>query len=133
MALLSHALLVVGLPGSGKTHFAQGLARQGWHMVDDITNVNQLPAAQPGLRVVITDPNFCAPEILAAARARCAQEYHTVHVVFFENNPVKCLTNVAHRADGRRVTDLIHRLSRIYQIPDDVQPLKIWQPGEIQH
>lgn len=132
MALLSHALLVVGLPGSGKTHYALGLQAQGWLMVDDITDLSDLPPAQPGLRVVITDPNFCVTSVRQAAQAVCAQIYHTVDCVFFENCVTKCEVNVAHRADGRRVQGLLRSLSRIYEIPADVQPLQIWQPSQQQ-
>lgn len=46
---------------------------------------------------------------------------------FFPNEPEKCMLNVEHRADGRKVFEFIKQLSKVYE-PETVF-YKIWQNG----
>lgn len=115
--------LIIGLPGSGKTHFSETL---GVHLVDDISDLGQLPDADVG-SFAITDPYFCQETTLQSAKAELERRYphHRLRLHFFENDPEKCLLNVAHRNDGRRVEGLIELLAQAYE-PEN--PMKIWQP-----
>ena len=94
-------VLIVGLPGSGKTHFANQIRKVGEKMgdevivVDDIVNLNQLPSTCGTL--VITDVNFCDTNIRASAHVALKQKYgNDVPLLwfFYENNVDKCRGNV---------------------------------------
>lgn len=129
---------IVGLPGSGKTHYAKGLP--GVNMiVDDLDHLSQLPnpedlAQVPYMNLVIVDARFCSTE----ARWRAHEYLHTLYKVhadwiYFENDPAQCLVNVTARQDGRAVTGFITHMSKTYVIPPDAQVMPVWQPGMISH
>lgn len=115
--------LIIGLPGSGKTHFARQL---GVLMIDDITDLSELPDRGVG-DFAITDPHFCKPRTLANAVRTIASNYPDHHIVqhWFENDARKALRNVAYRNDGRVVRGLVLALSSVYKPPSDA--MRIWQ------
>ncbi len=118
-------ILVVGLPGSGKTHLAHSLVDKHEHMsiVDDITTLDQLPESGD---IVITDVNFCDGNILEKAIVIFHEKYDNAKIftVYFENDPDAARRNVAYRDDGRNVEGTIRRFEKIYNPPDDAR--KIW-------
>lgn len=121
-------LLIVGLPGSGKTTLAKSI--ENCIVVDDITDKTQLPLPSDVIHcnIAVIDVNFCDQTILQTAKQQLTDMYtqHTIEVVYFENSPKKCLINVDHRKDGRNVIGTINRFTNIYQPP---LPRQIWQPS----
>lgn len=109
--------LIIGLPGSGKTHYAKTVLGH-LPLVDDINDLNQLPDAN---EFVITDPNFCNWEILNQARRLLDEKYDGSKFIeiYFENNPKKARANVKRRNDGRNVEGTIKRFAPIYNPPAD--------------
>lgn len=124
---------VVGLPGSGKTHFAKGLP--GMNMiVDDPDHLHQLPnpgdlAQVPYMNLVIVDARFCVTDARWMAHELLHKRY-SVHAdwIYFENDPSQCLANVAARQDGRAVTGFITHMSKMYVIPPDSVVVPVWRP-----
>ena len=120
--------LLVGLPGSGKTTLGKELEAQGATFIDDISIVGLKPLREAMKQVeyvVVADTFLCRLQEREAARRHlydCEVEW-----VFFENAPEKCLRNVDKRADGRKVTELVKRLSEEYVIPQGVTPRMIHQ------
>jgi len=120
--------VIVGLPGSGKSHLAN---RIGDVIVDDIIDLSQLPSPDSikGKDVVVSDVNFCDARILDIAVAIMHDMYdmyeHRIKVLYFENNPAAAIANVEYRNDGRNVQGTIDRFRVIYEPPQDAIP--IWQ------
>lgn len=122
------AILIVGLPGSGKTtHGKQIAKRENCLFVDDI-NVRTLPLVEENKgTVVIADVWFCEEKTRTrAVKMLNEMGYDDIEWLFFENNPDQCRKNVAKRADGRSVTGLIQGLTGKYTIPKEIEPIKVY-------
>ena len=129
------AVLLIGLPGSGKTYIAQtDYVSRGYILVDDPTDLDEVRAGvatalaggNPG--VVVCDPHLTR----AGTRAIALQVFPAlgcteVECVYFENDPVKAARNLQHRADSRGHIS-VEVFSRQYEIPAGVVPRDIWQP-----
>ncbi len=119
-------ILIVGLPGSGKTHLANTLSNES-RIFDDITSIDDLPSND---NFVIVDVNFCDSNILKRAINILNNKFshHTIDIMYFENDPVKCRKNVEHRklhqTDTRNVEGTIKRFEKIYNPPPN--SMKIW-------
>jgi len=114
--------LIIGLPGSGKTHYANTVLRH-LPLVDDISYIKQLPIEGD---FVLTDVNFCNKETLDTAVFLLKQKYPNADIrkVYFENDADKARHNVSRRNDGRNVEGTILRFTPIYKPPHDA--LKIF-------
>ncbi len=123
--------IVVGLPGSGKTHYAQGLGPD-WAVADDPETPDALNSHTNdllcGKDLVITSPHFCNAESLALAQAEAARRWPgiAIETVFFENDPQACAKNAARRA-GKPVVAFIAFLSKGYAPPEAALP--VWRPN----
>lgn len=134
MALTLH--LIVGLPGSGKTHLLEQLALQLTNalILDDPRTPAELEIfiakvqAESPTHIVIADPCLCEARNRKAALDKLVARLGVTAVnwIFFENNPNQCMKNVHHRNDGRAVYGYIRQLTKVYVIPEGVIPLKIW-------
>lgn len=125
-------ILIVGLPGSGKTHLANTLSNES-RIFDDITSIDDLPSND---NFVIVDVNFCDSNILKKAIDILSDKfkYHTIDIMYFENDPVKCRANVEyrklHQNDTRNVEGTIKRFEKIYNPP--LNSMKIWVANTIE-
>lgn len=119
--------LIVGLPGSGKTHLALQMKGEdeGVVIVDDITSLSQLPDEFQHL--IITDVNFIFEDTREKAAAYLTTRYQLpIEWIFFENDPEKCISNVRYRNDGRQVEAFIRRFSPLYGISKVLDVRNIW-------
>lgn len=109
--------LIIGLPGSGKTHYANTVLRH-LPLVDDISYIKQLPLTGD---FVLTDVNFCDARILDTAETLLKQKYPdaTLYKIYFENDVDKARQNVQRRNDGRNVEGTIMRFAPMYKPPYD--------------
>lgn len=121
--------LLVGLPGSGKTWYANNVLEYD-EFLDDPKSFFDFPKTVNG-HLVIADPLLC----YAHARAKTILPYmypgETIKYIFFENNPEKCIKNVEYRTkngDNRDVLKPIQYLSKMYTIPEDAEIIQIWSP-----
>ena len=117
------AICLVGLPGSGKTYRANCIVAENPNLdikiADDVSDLDDLPAAGMHDVVIVIDPWFCLTLVRQLANTLLTMKYSSVEWRFFENNPTKCHANVAYRADDRKVTKFIDLYSLTYQ-PDYV-------------
>lgn len=122
-------LLIIGLPGSGKSHFCKKLPSDVFYVLDDLQILDGLPEANEQRILVIASPNFCYPGVLRGAKRYLRGRYSgcSIQCIYFENDPDKCLSNVKHRNDGRQVEQGIKLMSKYYRIPKTITPLTIWQ------
>lgn len=123
-------ILVIGLPGSGKSHFLKSFSTDLYNICDDIKTLDDLPNPKENKNLVIACPTFCFPRVLISATNYLGLRYLGSQIKYFcfENNPEKCLKNIEYRNDGRMVKEAIFIMSKFYEIPENSTILPIWQP-----
>ena len=128
--------IIVGLPGSGKTHYAEHnpLGTLFDDPAQDNRHFKKLKAAIKAQEdVTITDVYACEPEArhLATATMLAWNPRLEITWVFFANDPVACLANVLRRNDGREVSsEFITEASKHYVIPSGTPFLDVYTPPE---
>lgn len=122
--------LVIGLPGSGKTIFVDGYDPKQFMVIDDISvHSEKLEEVSDRItKLVITDIHCCNPEIekkaIASLQEKFKQRKLTLEVLYFENNPDKCWTNIQNRNDGRKISkNFLYYLSSIYKPSGKMLPV----------
>lgn len=126
------AVLIVGLPGSGKTYTAVNeYVPQGFVLVDDPRTRAEFEfALLLGKDLVITHPHLTRPENRPEVEQSLLAAGFEIEWVFFENDPVKAQANVDRReiTDPRPLPTNVASFSRFYTIPEGVEPRPIWTP-----
>jgi predicted ATPase len=128
-------IIIVGLPGSGKTYLCQEYRKKGYIIYDDPEGHYTIDTALAQVRdCVIAGPQCFTDDDRAKAEDYIRSTRRAVDAeiewIFFENNPEKCLRNVVWRNDGRAVIATIKLKSKQYTIPKGYEPREIWQPPE---
>lgn len=125
------AILIGGLPGSGKTTLAKKLLEENPDLIlfDDLSLYSDPFSALTGLTgdFIITDPYLCREDDRNTLEQHLYSEYPDIifSYIMFKNEPNICLENVAFRQDGRKVKTFIEILSRRYTVPEDAQILDV--------
>ena len=121
-------IFLVGLPGSGKTHYAGGFP--GYTLLDDpsvfVTHESLLKFMADHGDLIISDPMLCREWTQVSAKAifsRYAQRW-----IYWENDLEACLNNIHKRNDDRHISlDFMKALSRQYFIPDGVAQIPVFR------
>ncbi len=123
------AILIVGLPGSGKSYTLRKYDLVDWDIHDDLRNIGSIEKSLlSGRNVVIADVNLCDINVREDAEAYLIRLNTSVEWIFFENDPEQCRKNVEFRktqGDLREVEGTIRRFSKIYNPPEN--SLKVWK------
>lgn len=130
-------MLIVGIPGSGKTYIAKTeFVPAGFHLIDDPRTLQDISDGvseallNSAVGVVITDPNLVYPRNVAnAIQFLDSIAVKTVQVIYLENNSHKAKANLEHRAktgEDRGPINVEH-FSKLYVIPDGVVTKEIYQ------
>jgi hypothetical protein len=122
-------VFIIGLPGSGKTHYARTLVGNDVMIMDDFSknDIQFLPSENTVNTLVIIDPNLCNSAVLSDAINFFRARYSTAdfEYIYFENAPEKALRNIQKRNDNRPVAGFIQMNTKIYNPPAGA--LSIWQ------
>lgn len=123
--------LLIGLPGSGKTWYAQNVLEYDV-FIDDPKDLSDFPRdINSSQHIVIADPMLCVGLDRAVSFLMEVYSEHSIEYIFFENNPEKCQRNVEYRienGDIRKVNITADILVKQYSIPNDVKIIPIWSP-----
>lgn len=130
---LKRIVMIVGLPGSGKTHYGRRLAEENDYTLiddpDDFAEVERvLYSSDKG--VVVTDPRLCWTDYRKLAEEELIRLDPAISIewVFFANDPEQCLENCYTRADGRKVDKFIEYASMNYVIPPSAFVRPVYKP-----
>jgi hypothetical protein len=121
--------VLVGLPGSGKTHKGKILQEtfKGIFLDDVSTRQSVIDALHTDKDIIIADPHL----VTSSARSnllKLLENEKSVEFYFFENDPETCIHNVLNRKDGRVVSvRTIREFSKKYEIPVDIEPIKVYK------
>jgi len=129
-------LLVVGLPGSGKSTWAKQL--DGYEVFDDfITTYHDgkvINALETGKKVCMIDPRLCNPftfKTYINVFLRLVNK-DNIGLILFENEPMTCAENIVARNDGKpEIARLIFMFSQDYEAETydgfDYEIMEVWQ------
>lgn len=113
--------IIIGLPGSGKSYLIDRIARQHT-ILDDFVSPDKIHMALSlGDDVIMADPYFCEPDILAKAVKIVEVYTSNIEYIYFENDKEKAIALAENR--GRGVKGLIHQLSVIYKPPENARKI----------
>ncbi len=118
--------LLIGLPGSGKTWYANTLEKD--HFIDDPMSLDVLPESFE--HMVIADPMLCIAWQKATEVLNQKYKGAQIDYVFFENDYEKCKANIELRkpTDNREVSVTLRMLRDAYVLPTGIKPKRIWSP-----
>lgn len=116
--------LIIGLPGSGKTHYAKTVLGHLPLVDDPKTMLDLLVDAD---EFVIADCNLCDSLVRTKAVKTIGLLFLDCEIrfVYFENDPVKAKANVERRNDGRNVVGTIERFTKMYNPPAHAFPIYV--------
>ncbi|AEQ60465.1 hypothetical protein [Acanthamoeba polyphaga mimivirus] len=118
-------IIVIGLPGSGKTHLCREISSldSSRQIVDDFIgsfyngNITRLLSSE--CKLCINDPRLCLKNVFK--RFIKIFEQHigqdNIYLILFENNPEQCKFNVQNRNDNRKgILEIVDQYSQRYDI-----------------
>ena len=145
--------IVVGLPGSGKTHRMRSIKRRttglcvddymmeahdpweigrSYHFNDSCHYKKLVSDLRRGLRCAISDIIFCDTMVRLETAAILNADVPKIQISweFFANTQRKCLANARRRRRDTlsREEQLIKLLAAKYIIPKGYKPHKVWSP-----
>lgn len=123
-------VIVVGLPGSGKTEHCKQYAEDGHVVFDDYLrtfwNGDLIKTLREGKKVCINDPRLCDFRVFDRHLKVFLNlniegfSIENIKVVLFKNEPVKCLNNAQRRGTQtglqRGIENDIMTMSRLYDL-----------------
>jgi len=140
-------IIIIGLPGSGKSHYIKNLVAYGEiekeHVYDDFhanahNNSSEVTASQHFIPLIeslkndknclVSDIVFCKNERMEALKNTIV-ELCEIELHCFENNPMQCKKNIAIRAreSANKEMSLVDSLTCEYQIPKRAKLITVYQ------
>ena len=130
-------IMIVGMPGSGKTWLIEhvfGILPGNWIRDDYFAtgNYEELSEAlKRGENGVISDIELCNADRREEIVARLAKDLPEASVEYhcFKNQRERCLANIRrrNRSDGNEAAEKVGRLSRDYSLPAGAIMYDVWE------
>lgn len=100
-------LIIIGLPGSGKTTYAQNDLNDYLIFDDCLTyfyNGKAMMAIEFGIKTCLIDPRFCDYTVFKRYLKRILKliDKQQIKLILYQNQPEICLNNIANRSDDKR-------------------------------
>lgn len=127
--IMKNVILIVGLPGSGKTTLAiHKYVPEGYVLVDDPKDLEPIyNAVYNHDKVVVTDPHLVRASVRTDAYRLLHRLGCEVTCVYFENDLARCLENVKLRGNEPINVEI---MSRFYDVPEGVVLLPVWRGSD---
>lgn len=116
-------LIIIGLPGSGKTFFSKNIEKKGYIIFDDfITSFYDgqiISCLKRNLKICLNDPRLCLKNIFDYYINKILKivDKSNIYLILFENNSERCLKNINNRNDNRkRVEETVVMYSNQYDV-----------------
>lgn len=124
----SKVIIIIGLPGSGKSTFALNMTS---HIIFDdfITtyyNGKVSHALSSDDKICLIDPRLCIPSIWTRYITKIEKyvDRSNIHLILFENNMEACLNNIKKRND--RIYNMENTIKEYHKCYD-IDNYKEWQ------
>lgn len=118
-------VIIIGLPGSGKSHLCRELQQKNYKIHDDfISNfydgkaVVDMKEIARGRSVCLADPRLCIWEIFCSYIDKILSivDRACIKIILFENDPYYCILNVHKRGYNKNIIDKILKYSHHYYL-----------------
>ncbi len=119
---MSKVIIIIGLPGSGKTTYANIHYNDGYIIFDDFIrtfcNGEIIKNIKMNNNICIIDPRLCDINIFNRYLDKILEhiDIKNIKIILFENDKDLCLINANKRNDKRNVNDTICNYSKIYLV-----------------
>lgn len=118
-------ILIIGLPGSGKTTYAKTLLDSDSVLIDDPKIFSEIVSSLGAKKIVIVDPHLCTSLNREVAKDMLEKLDLVVEEIYFENNPKQCLINAEKRGTKNVKAD-IEYFSKRYFIPANAKVIPVY-------
>jgi predicted kinase len=121
------AILIIGLPGSGKTYLAKNSYSE-YKLIDDpsVNNIELEEVLSELEDVVICDPNLCDVTYRNRIKELLNLFGYAIKEIYFENEPIKAYNNIKCRQYARDKY-LESASSFNYHIPSNIISIPIYE------
>lgn len=128
--------VLVGLPGSGKSHMGRALSKErGCPFFDDCATEPEIweeviLCIKNGRNCILADPGFCIDRIKKKffAQVAAVTDQAEFEFIYFANEPDVCANNVFNRTDGRKVSKrFAYDLSKWYTVPEGIATIPCYR------
>jgi GTPase SAR1 family protein len=103
-------IIVIGLPGSGKSSFCRKFSNDGYLIFDDFISKffdgSLIETIASGSNVCINDPRLCFFHIFSKYISILEQivPKNNILLYLFGNDPIQCFANLTKRNDLRKIS-----------------------------
>lgn len=122
--MIKNIFIIIGLPGSGKTHY---LKNKSGFILDDKKDFFNLPEQSiPYENLYISHPMLCLKENQTRLIDNINNNYKDIKINFicFENNPEQCYKNSKKRE--RNILPTLKLLTKNYHFPENSRVLRVF-------
>ena len=116
-------VIIIGLPGSGKTELCKKFASDGWVVFDDFISRfydgKAISAMEKSANICLADPRLCLNNIFEQYMTIIKKyvDASNIRLILFDNDAYHCIINANQRVDHKRnIVDTIIKYSHRYNL-----------------